>query len=157
MFLNPQVYEVSSQGVSAVDLTTWVLASAAEAPSAEAGWCGLHCRCASASDGAALYVSSGHVLDLDAMTWGDELAAPAPFAEGHGAPGALVTFRGMPTLFGADSCAGKRNKDANKNFFAKKTNIFIAVGDCGYSGREVVQLSDDMTEWVSLGFMHEAR
>ncbi len=115
---------MSSLGVSAVDLATWELSSAAEAPSAEAGWCGLHCRCAAASDGAALYVSSGHVLDLDAMTWRDELAAPAPFAERHGAPGALVTFRGMPTLFGADSCAGKMNKDANMTFFVKRKQIF---------------------------------
>ncbi len=111
------MYEVSSQGVSAVDLATWELSSAAEAPSAEAGWCGLHCRCAAASDGAALYVSSGHVLDLVGMTWGGELAAPAPFAEGHGAPGALVTFRGRPTLFGADSCAGERKKECKHDFF----------------------------------------
>ena len=124
VFLNPQVYEVSSQGVSAVDLATWELSSAAEAPSAEAGWCGLHCRCAAASDGAALYVSSGHVLDLDAMTWEGELAAPAPFAEGHGAPGALVTFRGMPTLFGADSSAGKMEKGMQTYFFVQIKQIF---------------------------------
>ncbi len=42
-------------------------------------------------------------------------------------------------------------------FSVKKKTIFKDIGDCGYSGREVVQLSDDMTEWVSLGFMHEAR